>query len=302
VTAALVHDGMPYPLPPPGAPLRVTFLGPAATVGAHALHVPAAGLQPRFVDVRAGADAGAMAAALEDSAPHVVVALAPDVVPPEALAGVAAATLAVASAGAAPDAHAFDRVLRTPGPDRAAGWRSRPLPVDDALYAPVRRSRRPPRALFLGRSTEHREWVLAPANHEHDVVHYAHGLTGTALTDVLAATDIGIALHPGSQHGFPSQALLHLAAGQLLLSERLAPACGLEPGIDFLEIESTDGLLTLLYQLRLRPDSYDRVRVRGRLKAEEHRASRVWPRIVGDLLEDIRVFGTERAGRNTLTA
>jgi hypothetical protein len=38
------------------------------------------------------------------------------------------------------------------------------------------------------------------------------------------------------------------------------------------------------------------VRVRGRLKAEEHRASRVWPRIVADLLEDIRVFG------NTLTA
>jgi hypothetical protein len=37
------------------------------------------------------------------------------------------------------------------------------------------------------------------------------------------------------------------------------------------------------------------VRIRGRLKAEEHRASVVWPRIVADLLQDIRVFG------NTLT-
>jgi hypothetical protein len=49
-----------------------------------------------------------------------------------------------------------------------------------------------------------------------------------------------------------------------------------------------------LHQLKLRPDSCERIRVRGRLKAEEHRASRVWPRIVGDLLEDIRVFGPAR--------
>ena len=294
--AALRNDRTRYPLPPSGAPLRVTFLGPLATVGAHALHLPAGGVEPRFVDARPGADARTLGAALRDTSPHVVVMLTPDVVPPDALAGLRAATLAVASAGdAPPDSSAFDRVLRLPGPGEAGRWRSRPLPVDDRLFAAARRPRRPPRALCLGRSTEHREWVLAPANHEHDVVHYAHGLTGTALTDVLAATDIGIALHPGPVPGFPSQALVHLAAGQLLLSERLAPQCGLEPGIDFLEIVSTDGLLTMLHQLRLRPDAYDRVRVRGRLKAEGHRASRVWPRIIGDLLHDIRVFGTQRA-------
>jgi hypothetical protein len=185
-------------------------------------------------------------------------------------------------------------VLRTPGRGGDAAWRTRPLPIDDGLYAAVRPSRRAPRALFVGRSTEHREWVLAPANHEHDVVHYAHGLTGAAFADVLNTTDIGIALQHGPVHGFPPQALLHLAAGQLLPAERLAPACGLEPWIDFLEIESRERLVRLLAQLRLRPDAYDRVRVRGRLKAEDHRASRVWPRIVGDLLDDVRVFGTTR--------
>jgi hypothetical protein len=283
---------MPYPLPPLGAALRVAFVGPAATVAAHALHLPAGGLQPGFVDVRPGSD---VRAALADYAPHVVVALAPEALPPDALAGMRAATLAVVAPDSpAPDARAFDRVLRTPGPGGDQAWRSRPLPIDDGLYAAVRPSRRPPRALCVGRSTEHREWVLAPANHEHDVVHYAHGLTGAAFAEVLAATDIGIALHPGLVHGFPPQALLHLAAGQLLLAERLAPPCGLEPGIDFLEFESRERLVTLLAQLRLRPDAYDRVRVRGRLKAEDHRASRVWPRIVGDLLDDIRVFGTAR--------
>jgi hypothetical protein len=281
-----------YPLPPLGAPLRVAFLGAAATSAAHALHEPAGGVEPRFIDVRAGAEPRALRAALADFAPHVVIALAPELVPREAIAGVRAATLAL---GAEPS-PLYDRLLGTPG---ATGvWRARPLPIDDRLYADVKPSQRPPRALFVGRSTEHREWVLTPAKHSHDVVHYTHGLTGQALRDALAATDVGIALPAEPGHGFPPQTFLHLAAGQLLLAERLQPACGLEPGIDFLELDSRDSLVTILMQLTLRPDAYERVRIRGRLKAEEQRASRVWPRIAQDLLHDIRVFGA----RNTLNA
>jgi hypothetical protein len=36
------------------------------------------------------------------------------------------------------------------------------------------------------------------------------------------------------------------------------------------------------------------VRVRGRLKAEGFRASRVYPRLVADLLADIDAFGSSR--------
>jgi hypothetical protein len=286
---------MPYPLPAHGAPLRVAFAGPSATFAAHAMHDAVPGVQPRFVDVRAGVDPRALRALLADAAPHVVIALAPELLARGAFAGLRAAVIAVVAPDApAPDPGSVDRILRTPGPGDGPRWRACPLPVDDRLYAPVRSSRRPPRALCVGRSTEHREWVLTPAKHAHDVVHYAHGLVGVAFGDALAAADIGIALHPAPVHGFPPQALLHLAAGQLLLSERLAPACGLEAGIDFLEIDSRDALVTLLTQLRRRPDSYERVRVRGRLKAEQHRASRVWPRIVRDLLQDLSVFGTAR--------
>jgi hypothetical protein len=286
---------MPYPSPALGAPVRVAFAGPAATFSAHVLHSAVPGVLPQFLDVRAGADPRAVRALLADAAPHVVIALAPQLLPPAALEGLRAAVLAVVAPDApAPDPGTVDRILRTPGPGDGARWRERPLPVDDRLFAPVRPSRQPPRALCVGRSTEHREWVLTPAKHAYDVVHYAHGLAGAALGDAMAAADIGIALHPGRVHGLPSQALLHLAAGQLLLSERLAPACGLEAGIDFLEIDSRDALVTLLTQLQRRPDGYERVRVRGRLKAEEHRASRVWPRIVRDLLQDLSVFGTTR--------
>jgi hypothetical protein len=259
-------------------PLRVAFLGPAATFGAHALHAPVDGVEPFFIDPRHGASVASVA-------PDVVIALAPDGPP-----GVEAASLAVIGP-ADPAPPGYDRVLRTPGATLLPTWRSRPLPVDDRLYGEPSPSSRPPRALVVGQATPRREWILTPAKHDHDVVHYTHGLVGTALAHALGAADVGIALNASSEVGFPSQALLHLAAGQLLLSERLSPTCGLEPGIDFLEINSRDHLLTLLIQLRWRPDSAERVRVRGRLKAEEHRASRVWPRIARDLLHDLRVFG-----------
>ena len=259
-------------------PLRVAFLGPAATFGAHAMHAPADGVDPVFADPR-------HATPLDGA--DVVIALAPSGPPPDT----GAATLAVIGPDdAAPEG--FDRILRTPGPELAQpAWRSRPLPVDDRLYGDPTPSAQPPRALFVGRATPRREWILTPAKHDHDVVHYTHGLTGDALAEALRKADVGIALNAEHEHGFPSQTLLHLAAGQLLLSERLTPGCGLEPGIDFLEIDSRDHLLTLLIQLRWRPDAYERIRVRGRLKADEHRASRVWPRIARDLLHDLRVFG-----------
>jgi hypothetical protein len=261
---------MPDPLPPTGAPVRVAFIGSAASSGVHALSKPAGGLDPRFFDVR-----GELRAALADFAPHVVIALAP--VPAETLKGLRAATLAVEP---------------TDGFDRAFGdWRARPLPIDDRFYAEVRSSRRPPRALFLGRSTDYREDILTMSKHTHDVVHYTHGLAGDALVEALASADVGIAL-PAEEGGrFPSQALLHQAAGHLLLSAPLRPSHGLEPGIDHLEVDTASALDTILIQLRLHPEAYERVRIRGRLKADEHRASRVWPRIVADLLQDVRVFG-----------
>lgn len=261
-------------LPPPlDAPVRVAFLGPAPATAVHALHAPAGGLAPTFLDVRAGVDPELLAAELRALAPHVVVALDPGVVPVEALAGLRAATLA------AGPAEGYDRALGT--------WRAMPLPVDDALFAPVRRASSPPRVVFLGASTPHREGVLVGAKHVHEVVHWAHGLDRSRLLDVLAAADVGIALRASEAPGFAESALLHLAAGHLLLSERLTPTFGLEPGIDHLTFRSPGELLFLLDGLRLRPDAYERVRLWGRAKAEGHRASVVWPRIVGDLLREL---------------
>ncbi len=305
-----------------GDPVRVAFVGQETYFSQCAPHAATPELAPRFFDFRAGvgADAGALRDALDDWGAHVVVVFRPEIVPPGAFAGLRAATLGFvteplrrAGADEHPD-HAYresELALTDPGnfdrivafdphvagtADRHAPvWRSLPLPVDDRLYAQVRPSASPPRALFVGYSTEHRERFLVNAKHSYDVLHYAHGLHGGELRDVFGRTDVALNLHGEPYPSFENRVLLHLAAGHLVISEPLDPTHGLEAGIDFLEIRRPDELMTLLYQLTRRPDTFERVRHRGRAKADDYRASRVWPRVVGDLLADLRAFGSERA-------
>ena len=80
------------------------------------------------------------------------------------------------------------------------------------------------------------------------------------------------------------------------VSETLVPSRGLEPGIDYLEISEPLELLSALRTVTRHPDAYHRVRVRGRMKAEQYRASRVWPRLVADCFADLEAFGTTRRG------
>jgi hypothetical protein len=305
-----------------GEPVRVAFVGQETYFSQCALSAPAAGLRPRFFDFRAGVghDAQALRDALEGWGAHVVVVFRPEIVPPGALHGLRAATLGFVteplrrdgggehpdldwreSELALTDAGNFDRIVAfdphvAGTADRHAPiWRSLPLPVDDRLYAPVVPSASPPRVLFVGYSTEHRERFLVNAKHSYDVLHYAHGLHGEQLREVFARTDAALNLHGEPYPSFENRVLLHLAAGHLVISEPLDPTHGLEAGIDFLEIRRPDELMTLLYQLTRRPESFERVRHRGRAKADDYRASRVWPRVIGDLLADLRVFGSERA-------
>lgn len=309
-----------------GEPTRVAFVGQETYFGQCALSAPGRGLLPRYFDFRAGvgADADGLVTALADWGAHVAVVFRPEIVPPGAFAALPALTLGFvteplrrADAGDHPDlrwreselaltdAANFDRIV-TFDPHVAATadrhapvWRSLPLPVDDRLYAPVRPSARPPRVLFLGYSTAHRERFLIDAKHSYDVLHYAHGLHGDELADVFARTDVALNLHGEPYPSFENRVLLHLAAGHLVISEPLSPTHGLEAGIDHLEIRNPDELMTLLYQLARRPDTFERVRLRGRAKADAYRASVMWPRVLGDLFADVAAFGSSRVPQAT---
>ncbi len=150
---------------------------------------------------------------------------------------------------------------------------------------------------FVGRSTEHRESYLVDVKHSFDILHVAHGVFGDRLLELLRETDVAINLHNEPYPSFENRVSLHLAAANLVISEPLSPTHGLEPGIDYIEVRHPEDLRRAVGQIHLYPDLHRRVRIRGRRKAEAFRASRVYPRLVHDLLLDIEVFGTERVAR-----
>lgn len=314
--------------PSPGRPLRVTFVGQRTYFEACALHAPADGIEPSFVDFRGGGNVGELLTSLAEIDPHVVVVFRPEIIPEGLFAGLRAPVLGFTTEPlprggedshdqlewnlaelARADRSNFDRVICFDpyGWDAAAQvlpvWRCMPLPVDDRLYRPVRPARRPPRVIFIGYSTWHRETYLISVKHEFDIGHYAHGLIGQELRDTLASADAGINLHGALKPlSFENRVLLHLASGHLLFSEPLEPTFGLEPGIDFVELESPNDLSLRMHQLHDQPDAFERIRIRGRDKVDQFRASRVWPDVLRDFLADLEAFGSERQVPRTALA
>jgi hypothetical protein len=174
-------------------------------------------------------------------------------------------------------------------------WRAVPPPVSDAFYDTGRALHRAPRVMSVGRSTLRREEALMPAKHQYDVLQIIHGVEGPALAALLREYDVGIHLGGDRAGEFEWQAGLHLAAGHLLLSEPLHPAHGLELNIDYLRFETPEELLHLLGRLASFPEMGRRVQVRGRLKGEHFRASRIFGRLVEDVLLDVAAFGSARS-------
>jgi hypothetical protein len=148
--------------------------------------------------------------------------------------------------------------------------------------------------MFIGRSTEHRERYLVDVKHRFDLVHMAHGVFGDRLLGLLGEIDVGINLHNEPYPSFENRVCLHLAAGNLVVTEPLSPRHGLEPGIDYVEVPHSEELILTVAQIHSYPGLHRRVRIRGRRKAEAFRASRVYPRLLYDLLLDLEVFGTDR--------
>ena len=93
-------------------------------------------------------------------------------------------------------------------------WRSLPIPVADSLFMGMRERARPPRLLFVGRSTEHREQLLAPIKRAHPIVHIGHGLFGEQLLRFLRSADVQLNLHNNPYPTFENRVCIALAAAQ----------------------------------------------------------------------------------------
>ena len=315
-----------YPAPMPAArppmPPRIAFVGQGTYFEACSMDPGDHGYQTQYLEYRAGGDTDRLIGALRAFAPGVVVVFRPEIIPAGALREIDAVTLGfltepIPRTQEGGMVHAdlkrrlweleqvdpgnFDRIVSfDPHIAKTAGsvldvWRSLPLPVADRFYRPVGPGPVRPQPLFVGHATEHREELLVDAKHNHDVMHVAFGAGAAELERLMGEHDVAINVHNNPYPSFENRVCLHLAAGHLMLSEPLSPLHGLEPGIDFVVFESAGQLDDALRALRRTPHVWRSVRIRGRRKAEQYRASRVYPRLIADLMRDLQVFGTPRA-------
>lgn len=314
-----------------GAPLRAAFVGQSTFFEACSLEAgpgSAVGVQTRFFEYRDGADFAPVLEELGDYRPDVTVVFRPEIVPsgalhelPGAVLGYLTEPLPRRHRGAIEhkdlevrlrdlrriDALNVDRVISfDPMIAKAAGesvevWRSVPLPVADGFFRPVTTAAHRPRAVFVGRSTPHREKMLKEAKAQDLVLHLAFGVDSQHLSTLMDDFAIAVNVHNEPYPTFENRASLHLAAGQLLLTEPLDPTHGLEPEIDYLSFVSGEVLGEQLDRLQRVPGVWHDVRLRGRRKAEIFRASRVYPRLFFDMLKDMKTRPSARPGSSALS-
>jgi hypothetical protein len=304
---------------PQAPPLRVAFVGQGVFFRQCALETPSGGLAPAFLDFRAGAPPEPLLASLLELDPDVVLVFRPEIVPPDLFDSLRAVTIGYLTEPLPRDggvehqdlkdrlwwleqvdAGNFDRIVCFDPliADTADGvlpvWRSLALPVADSLFMDLRPRASPPRLLFVGRSTEHREELLAPVKQSHPIVHIGHGLFGERLLRFLARADVQLNLHNNPYPTFENRVCLALAAGHLVISEPLSPPHGLQPGVHFLEAATPERLLALVDELARDPGAYADVQAAGRREAERFRASAVYPQLVRDALADVAARGSGR--------
>jgi hypothetical protein len=306
-------------LPDPNATLRIAFVGQGVFFRQCALELPEAGLEPAFLDFRAGVAPEPLLARLRELDPDVVLVFRPEIVPPGLFDPLRALTIGYLTeplprAGGQRhddldtrmwwleqvDAANFDRIVSfDPLIAETASsvlpvWHSEPIPVADSLYMDVRKHAHPSRLLFVGRSTEHREQLLEPIKRAYPIVHIGHGLFGEQLAHMLARTDVQLNLHNNPYPTFENRVCIALAAGHLVISEPLSPRHGLTPGVDYLEASTATELLALVNRLAQEPEAFADVQTAGRRQAERFRASAVYPRLVRDALADVADRGSVR--------
>lgn len=285
-------------------PLRIGFVGAPGWLSSCCPPPRGATYRTCRLPLLEGTDHASILVRAAQFLPDVTVVFDPGCLPREILSQLPGATLGIVVGDVdgrlAARAEAFDRLVsfRSALTGLAAGsvriWRAIPPPIADALFAEIRPLHDRPQVMTIGRSTEHRENLLLAAKHHHDVLQVISGVVGDALAELLHEYDVGIYVPPWPWASGGPQVGMHLAAGQVLMSSRLDPAHGLEYDIDYVGFTAADELVWTLDRLGRFPEMYQRVRIRGRLKAECQRASQLFARVITDMLGDIDAFGSDR--------
>jgi hypothetical protein len=301
--------------------LRVAFVGQSVYFRQCAMEVDAGGLEPSFFDFRAGSPGPRLLDDLLELDPDVVLVFRPEIIPAglfDALRAVTIGYLTEPLPRSPADRHpdlgqrlwwlqqvdpanfdrivSFDPLIAETAERILPVWRSLAIPVADSMFMDLKPRAAPPRMLFIGRSTEHREQLLAPVKQRHPIVHIGHGLFGDPLRRVLAGSDVQLNLHNNPYPSFENRVCLALAAGHLVISEPLSPTHDLQQGIHYLQASTASELAALVDRLAAEPDAFEDVQAAGRRQGERFRASRVYPQLLRDAIADVEASGSRARG------
>lgn len=301
-------------------PLRVAFVGQSVFFRQCALEAPADGVEPDFVDFRSGAPEGRLLAELQERDPDVVLVFRPEIVPKALFKGIRAITIGYLTeplprkdGKAHDDLHqrmkwlekvdpsnfdrivSFDPLIAETARNVLPVWRSLPIPVADSVYREPSAMGRPPRLLFVGRPTPHRESLLEPIERSHAIVHIGHGLYGERLRRFYARADVQLNLHNNPYPTFENRMMLGLAAAHLMISEPLSPDHGLVAGEHYLRAHGQEELLAAVEEVASAPDRFGEIQRAGRAAAERFRASSVYPALIREAIADVQENGRSRA-------
>ncbi|MCS7092513.1 MAG: glycosyltransferase family 4 protein [Patescibacteria group bacterium] len=97
-----------------------------------------------------------------------------------------------------------------------------PLPTSRKLYYPIPDCKKKYDVLFLGRSTEYREYMMSKIKQKLNVLHISHGLPWEEKNQVINESHIVLNLHNEPYPNFENRALQALFAGANLVSEQLS--------------------------------------------------------------------------------
>jgi hypothetical protein len=246
--------------------MRVAFLGPDRLLDACAPDGASSPLDS--VRVPTGADA----AALSELRADVAVAFAPTEGDRDLLAR--AGLPAVLWFERDPDVTpAQGQRIVAPGQGQGV-WRSLALPVADASFEGLGADR-PGSVTWLGPDSARRRTFLESFE------------TSVTIGEDDARATVAVNLHEGEEPAFEPRVVRALARGQLLVSETLAPARGIEPGSDYLEGRDLTDVFHAAENAARAPGTFRRVRLRGRRKAELFRSSTVIGRLAHDLMLEL---------------
>jgi hypothetical protein len=287
---------------------RIAFVGQRIFFELTSLEHATDGLEPLYIDFRQDADARALREQLEAFDPDVIWVWRPEIVPAGLLKEFRAVKVGYLTEPLprpgdedphsdlttrdgymrATDKTQYDRIISfdplvVPTVEQHMPvWRSLPIPASDSLFQDD--FAHGEQIAFLGRSTEHRERFLGPAKHDFDVVHVVHGFTGQRFIDLLQESSIVLNLHNEDYPTFENRVTGAMATGAMVISEPLSPTHGLRPGTDYVEVRTPWDLWRTLAEFRRTPEAFHATRASGRREAERFRASKVFPRVVADLL------------------